>query len=239
MKKGIKIITILLIIIFTFYFDVVQGAETDNYYVNDYANILTKANTHYINTKSKDLYKKREIQIVVVTANNLEKLSIEDKSNTIFLVALLEEKEFRIEVGEGLKEIISDDKINEIKNEIIIPNLKEDNWNEVIKNSYDEIYSEVIHYFDETNSTKKESVSYGWYILVGICSFIIGIILRYILNFILSFYVQIGLYILVAILSIYLLTINNDWITFSVGGYLIGFFIFEVVSGHFRGKRIR
>jgi len=98
-------------------------------------------------------------QIVVVTVENLEGMSIEDyslkvarsfgigsaeKDNGLLILLALEERELRTEVGAGLEGIIPDGKSGRIQDEYMVPYLKNNNWDEGIKNGYDAYYKEIV-----------------------------------------------------------------------------------------------
>lgn len=130
-----------------------------NFYVNDYANILSSETERYILDKSIALNNIDGTQIVVVTVPNLEGNSLEDYANKLFnnwgigdkkknngllLLLALEEREFRVEVGDGLEGILPDGKTGRFQDQYIIPYLKNNNWDEGIKNGYDVFYSEIV-----------------------------------------------------------------------------------------------
>ena len=56
----------------------------------------------------------------------------------------LEERQFRVEVGYGLEGILPDGKTGRFQDEYIIPYLKNNNWDEGIKNGYDAFYKEIV-----------------------------------------------------------------------------------------------
>lgn len=124
------------------------------FYVNDYANLLNSETRDYIINTNKNLYSQTGAQIVVVTIPSLEGDSLEDyatelfrkfeigdktKNNGLLLLLSLEERQFRIEVGYGLEGILPDGKTGRIQDEYIIPYLKQDNWNDGIKNGFNAI----------------------------------------------------------------------------------------------------
>ena len=134
-------------------------SPTNDFYVNDYANILSSETEQYIMNRSVALNNADGTQIVVVTVNNLEGMSIEDyslkvarsfgigsaeKDNGLLLLIALEERELRIEVGAGLEGIIPDGKAGRFRDEYMIPYLKENNWDDGIKNGYDAFYKEIV-----------------------------------------------------------------------------------------------
>lgn len=168
MKKYIYCLIIFLVLLFP---SIVFGISiidkplssflipTTNFYVNDYANILSSETEEYIVSKSQRLYDVDGTQIVVVTVPNLGENTLEDYANELFnfwkigdkeknngllLLLALEEREFRVEVGEGLEGILPDGKTGRFQDQYIIPYLRDSNWDEGIKNGYDAFYSEIV-----------------------------------------------------------------------------------------------
>lgn len=132
---------------------------TSDFYVNDYANILSSETEEYILNKSITLNNVDGTQIVVVTVKDLEENSIEGyavdlfrkfgigdskKNNGILILVSVNDRMLRIEVGYGLEGIINDGKAGRIRDEYMIPYLKNNDWNNGIKNGYDAIYSEIV-----------------------------------------------------------------------------------------------
>ena len=132
---------------------------TNEFYVNDYANILSQETEEYILQRSLALNEVDGTQIVVVTVPNLEGLDLEtysyrlfnsfgigseEKNNGLLLLLALDEREFRVEVGDGLAGILPDGKTGRMQDNYIIPYLKEDKWDEGIRNGYDAFYSEIV-----------------------------------------------------------------------------------------------
>lgn len=154
-----KWILFINIIFFSFIFNVNAIVNpTEEFYVNDYANILSNETEQYIIEKSKILNNTDGTQIVVVTVNNLEGLSIEDyslrlarnfgigdsKNKGLLLLLSLEEREFRVEVGYGLEGILNDSKTGRFQDQYIIPYLKNDNFDEGLKNGYNAFFAEIV-----------------------------------------------------------------------------------------------
>lgn len=132
---------------------------TNEFYVNDYANILSEETEKYIIDKSSKLANVDGTQIVVVTVPNLEGQSLEsyatalfrkfgigdkEKNNGLLLLLALEERQFRVEVGYGLEGILPDGKTGRFQDQYIIPYLRESNWDDGIKNGYDAFYSKIV-----------------------------------------------------------------------------------------------
>lgn len=166
---------------------------TDNFYINDYANILSNEVEDYIQNRSVALNNVDGTQIVVVTVSNLEGNSIEDyalnlfrnfgigdskKNNGILILVSVEERMLRIEVGYGLEGIINDGKAGRIRDQYMTPYLKNNDWDNGIKNGYDAIYSEIvkennlnIDYTEPINTSEEDNL------LLLLLSLIIGIAL--------------------------------------------------------------
>ncbi|MBQ7136358.1 MAG: TPM domain-containing protein [Bacilli bacterium] len=133
--------------------------QTLKFYVNDAANILSTETENYIIEKSTELNKVDGTQIVVVTVPNLGGYSIEEYANTLFnywgigdseknngllLLLALQEREFRVEVGDGLGGILPDAKTGRFQDEYIIPHLKNNEWDKGVKNGYNAFYAEIV-----------------------------------------------------------------------------------------------
>ncbi len=190
-----------LFILFFFPFSVEAVVKpTNDFYVNDYAQILTSQTKEYLMKKSITLQKKSGIQIVVTTVKNLEGKSIEDYSlefartagignkeenNGILILIAYQERELRIEVGYGLEGIITDGKAGRIRDNDMIPSLKKNDWDSGIKNGYDAIYQEIVKAknlnLEESDSTVNDNLlqeanKYA-YLGIGI-GLVLGMILR-------------------------------------------------------------
>ena len=152
---------LILILLFITFIPSVSAIvkPTSNFYVNDYANILSEETEQYIMNRSVALNNVDGTQIVVVTVKNLEGMSLEsyslevarsfkigskEKNNGLLILLALEERELRTEVGTGLEGIIPDGKSGRIQDEYMIPYLKNNNWDEGIKNGYDAYYKEIV-----------------------------------------------------------------------------------------------
>lgn len=164
MKKIILIITLLWSFILS---PRAIVKPTEEFYVNDYANVLSSEVEEYIITHSKELAASTKAQIVVVTVPNLEGEDLETYANKLFnyfqigdakenngllLLLALDEREFRVEVGYGLEGVLTDGLTGRYQDEYIIPYLKDDNWNEGIKNGYTAFYKKICDYYQIATS---------------------------------------------------------------------------------------
>lgn len=136
---------------------------TSNFYINDYANILSNETENYIMEHSVALANQTKAQIVVVTVPNLDGASLEeyatrlfrefgigdeDEDNGLLLLLALEEREMRVEVGYGLEGILPDGKTGRFQDNYMIPFFKEDNFDEGMLNGYKAFFQEVANYYE-------------------------------------------------------------------------------------------
>ena len=157
MKKILLFLSLFLLIIPIYGNAIVS--PTNEFYINDYANILSSETEEYILQRSLALHAADGTQIVVVTVPNLEGMSLEkyandlfnsfgigdkEKNNGLLLLLALEERKFRVEVGDGLGGILPDGKTGRFQDNYIIPYLKENKWDEGIRNGYDAFYAEIV-----------------------------------------------------------------------------------------------
>ena len=157
MKKILLFLSLFLLIIPIYGNAIVS--PTNEFYINDYANILSSETEEYILQRSLALHAADGTQIVVVTVPNLEGMSLEkyandlfnsfgigdkEKNNGLLLLLALEERKFRVEVGDGLGGILPDGKTGRFQDNYIIPYLRENKWDEGIRNGYDAFYAEIV-----------------------------------------------------------------------------------------------
>ena len=153
-----KILFTLIMVFFSISSSKAIVKPTDDFYINDYADILSDDTEKFIMEHSVSLESKTKVQIVVVTVQNLEGYSLEDYANKLFnnfeigdekldngllLLLALEERKFRVEVGYGLEGFLTDGLTGRYQDKYIIPYLKEDNWDEGIKNGYSAFYQKI------------------------------------------------------------------------------------------------
>lgn len=162
--KNIIILTVLLLLLLPINLLAVVS-PTKDFYVNDYANVLTEETEKYIIQANLELQQKTGAQIVIVTVPSLEGQDIESyatelfrefgignsvKNNGVLLLCSTGERLFRIEVGYGLEGTLTDGKTGRIQDEYIIPYLRDNNYNDGIRNGFSAILDEVIHEYDIT-----------------------------------------------------------------------------------------
>ena len=83
-KKLIGIIMLILYILAFYYPTFAIVSQTSQFYVNDYANVLTPQTEQYIINSNIELNNKTKAQVVVVTVNSLEGMTIEEYATELF-----------------------------------------------------------------------------------------------------------------------------------------------------------
>ena len=159
MKNFKRVCLFFLIVIFSLTIkSLAIVSPTSDFYVNDYADVLSTETENYIMNANIDLQKKTGAQVVVVTVTSLDGQSIEEyattlfrkfgigdasKNNGVLLLCSTGERLFRIEVGYGLEGILTDGKTGRIQDKYIIPYLRYNNYDEGIKNGFSAVLQEV------------------------------------------------------------------------------------------------
>ena len=133
-------------------------APTPDFYVNDFAGILSQETHDTIMSLGPALADQTGAQVVVVTMNTLNgddllkfatdmyrSYGIGDKEHNRGLLMLIvkEDRDFKIEVGYGLEGVLNDAKLGRLTDSYIIPYLKNDQWDEGVINGYNAILEEL------------------------------------------------------------------------------------------------
>ena len=152
--------------------EVVSPDET--FYVYDGAQVLSDETERYIIDSSWELDQKTGAQIVVVTIPSLDGQSLEEyatelfrswgigdakKNNGLLLLCAVNDRQFRVEVGYGLEGDLPDGKTGRMQDTYIIPLLRENQFDEGIKNGYSAFLQEVAKAYD-VSVTGDTAVSY-------------------------------------------------------------------------------
>ena len=155
-----KFLYLIFILFISLFFTKIYAIEkpTQEFYVNDYANVLSSETKNHIINKSLELYNKDKTQVVVSVVNSLEGLTVEEYAlemfrefgigdkelnNGILLLLSVGDREVRIEVGYGLEGVINDGKAGRILDNYMIPDLRNNNWDSAVKKGYDAIVNEI------------------------------------------------------------------------------------------------
>lgn len=162
-KVAIIFFIILSVTLFSNFVKADVVSPTNEFYVNDYANVLSETTKTHIVNMNVELEKKTGAQVVVVTIDTLNGQSIETyatklfrefgigdkkKNNGLLLLLVVNDRESRIEVGYGLEGALPDGKTGRIQDEYMIPYYKENHWDDGIKNGFDACLSVIQDEYD-------------------------------------------------------------------------------------------
>ena len=175
MNRNRKIISIILLMLMALLvFPITTFAyegPTSEFYVNDYAEILDDDSEKFIIENSRKLDQATKAQIVVVTVKSLNGQNLEnyanelfngygigdkDKDNGVLIILALKEREFRIEVGEGLEKCLTTDKLDKIMDDYMVPYFKNNTFNTGMLNGYKAVYAEVAAEYSYSTDIKPE-----------------------------------------------------------------------------------
>ena len=164
MKKTIAALFILTMLLSM---SVIYGqsypSHTPEFYVNDYAGILSTETEEAIMKVSVPLAQETGAQIVVVTVDSLEGQDIESyalnlfrewgigdatKNNGLLLLVSLNDRQSRIEVGYGLEGALNDAKTGRIQDDYLIGHFQEGNYDAGVIGTYLKLAEEVYIEYD-------------------------------------------------------------------------------------------
>ncbi len=139
-------------------------APTNRFFVNDFAGVLSQEAENDIYARGvklqQDTKAEGAAQAVVVTVKSLEGQTIEnyayklasswgigdeERDSGLLILLAVEEREIRIEVGNGLQGQITDGKTGRILNTYAIPDLKQDNFSAALQKTYAAVVNEIYH----------------------------------------------------------------------------------------------
>ncbi|PKM55986.1 MAG: hypothetical protein CVV00_01905 [Firmicutes bacterium HGW-Firmicutes-5] len=138
-------------------------SHTPEFYVNDYAGILSTETEEAIMKVSVPLAQETGAQIVVVTVDSLEGQDIESyalnlfrewgigdatKNNGLLLLVSLNDRQSRIEVGYGLEGALNDAKTGRIQDDYLIGHFQEGNYDAGVIGTYLKLAEEVYIEYD-------------------------------------------------------------------------------------------
>ncbi|MFY9176747.1 MAG: TPM domain-containing protein [Caldicoprobacterales bacterium] len=176
MKKITSFLLALFVLVIPI---IVYGQEEDipshtqDFYVNDYANVLDSQAKEYIMKQSIRLYELSGAQVVVVTIDSIGDIPLEeyslsilrgwgigskDKNNGVLILIAVEDRKSRIEVGYGLEGALPDSKTGWIQDDYMIPYFSEGDYSTGILEGYKAIVAEIYNEYNlETDSLEELS----------------------------------------------------------------------------------
>ncbi|MDO4563710.1 MAG: TPM domain-containing protein [Clostridia bacterium] len=156
MKKILMLFAAMLVAVNAFAADIPEP-ETD-FYVNDFANVLSNETKTYMVNASAQLAEQTNAQIVVTTilsadGENIESYSLRmarewgigggDENNGVLILVATEDRKSRIEVGRGLEGALPDGKTGRIQDEYMITFFAQGDYEAGIRAGFDAVMSVV------------------------------------------------------------------------------------------------
>ena len=165
MKKFI----VVLIFIFVLLLPIKINALVDKSeyeFVTDSTDTLSNDTIDYIVEYSNFLYESNKIDYYVVVVNDLEGYSLEEYTDEIYynynisdkgllILLSINDRKMRVKVGEELSDIIPSQIIDEYIDNYFMPEFKNGEWEEGIKNGYSAFYKMICNYYDIDSSSME------------------------------------------------------------------------------------
>lgn len=159
--KKIKIIAIVFLLLVAFSFSVFAidlPQPTNNFFVNDFADVISSEHESEILNIGADLYNQTEAQVAVVTVDSLDGYDVEEyalelgrewgvgseeSNNGVVLLLSVNDRQVTIQVGYGLEGCLTDAKTGRILDTYAIPYLFDDDFSTGLSEAYKAIISVI------------------------------------------------------------------------------------------------
>lgn len=159
--KKIRAFAALMAVLFccfTVYATAALPRPTADFFVNDYAGVLSAEDSAAVLKQGKKLYAACKAQAVIVTVQTLDGTALEEyslnlarswelgdseKNNGVLLLLAVEERQVRIEVGSGLEGALNDAKTGRILDRYAIESFQKDDFSTGLREAYMAITAEI------------------------------------------------------------------------------------------------
>ncbi|RGX50840.1 MULTISPECIES: TPM domain-containing protein [Anaerotruncus] len=134
-------------------------APTRDFFVNDYANVLSQSTKDYIMDRSASLDQQTGAQLVVLTVASLDGqdrdsyalgvarawgIGSKEKNNGVLLLLAPDDGEIKVEVGRGLEGALNDAKVGRLIDTYAISSYKEGDFDTGTRELYNGLLSEIL-----------------------------------------------------------------------------------------------
>ncbi len=162
MGKLFRVSALLTVLIIMFslvvYGEGVYTEPTREFFVNDFANVLSQGTEDKVLSLGKQLEEKTSVQVVLVTVDSLDGKDIKTysielatkwaigqkgKDNGILILNAVKDRNIRIEVGYGIEGTIGAINANQIIRNFITPHLKNGDYDTGLLSGYSAVIEEV------------------------------------------------------------------------------------------------
>lgn len=162
---------------------------TKDYYVNDYAGVLSQDTKDYIITENIRLENASGAQVVVVTLNDTEGLSLDEytyqlfnawgigskqKDNGVLLVLDIQGQNYHCLQGIGLENTLTTPTISRILQEDLEPDFAVGNYDDGVRKTFDSLAAQVEHLYGAKDSNSS-SLADNNFLIYGLAALLIVI----------------------------------------------------------------
>ena len=160
--KKIYTVFAALVVFLVLFSNVAFAADlpkpTKNFFVNDFANVISNADEEKMQQQGEALFKECGAQVVVVTVKNLNgedlesyslnlarswRIGSDENDDGILLLLAVDERKVRIEVGYGLEGALPDSKTGRILDTYGVDRFKKNDFSTGLAAVYDSLVNEV------------------------------------------------------------------------------------------------
>jgi uncharacterized protein len=149
-----------------------QETPTLKKYVNDFAGALSPSDVMRINDLCAEIEKNWTIEIAVLTVNTTQPMTIEeyavetfakngigkkDKDNGLLIVAAIQDRKWRFEVGYGLEPVVNDAKAGRIGRAYLTPYFQEGNYGDGLYYAVDAVGKVIQNSGDDSFISEQTS----------------------------------------------------------------------------------
>ncbi len=210
MKRFNKVLTVALALLILLSVGVTAidlPKPTNNFFVNDFANVIDDETEEELQAIGVSLYKQTTAQVVVVTVNSLDGYDVaeyalelgrewgvgsEAEDNGVVLLMSVDDRQVTIQVGYGLEGCLPDGKTGRILDSYAIPHLSYDDYSTGLSEAYKVLVATVceeygvelsddynldLYEYDDTEENVDDRIMMAIYII-----FMIIIVLSLILS---------------------------------------------------------
>ena len=198
MKMKRRILSLLLLLFILGSHLTVFAADiprpTQDFYVNDFAGVLSEATKSHILQAGEQLQAQTTAQVVVVTMNSIGQEDIfnfslalardwgigdADRNNGCLIFLSMADRQSYVQVGYGLEGRLTDSKTGRLQDDYLIPYMKEGDYSAGIQNLFDaivqEVYTEYAFESPGNIQPQKKEEPFDWSLVI-IGAVVVGLI---------------------------------------------------------------
>lgn len=179
MKKFFVLLcAIVLVISLSFSSFAINLPEpTNDFFVNDFANVISEDNEDEIMKIGADLYSQTTAQVVVVTVDSLDGYDVDEyaielgrewgvgskDNNGVVILLSLTDRQISIQVGYGLEGCLNDGKVGRILDDYASPHLRTDDFSTGLTECYKAVANIVCEEYSVELNSEYEIDNYDTY----------------------------------------------------------------------------